>query len=80
MALAFCRKTCYTKKRKTQNNREGEVHEHTNGKVTTAKERQERLYPGRVNRSDCYHLNFGSGNSATVDELYWASQRGKAFE
>ena len=26
------------------------------------------------------YLNFGSGNGATVDELYWASQRGKAFE
>lgn len=78
--MLFAEKLAILKNEKTQNNREGELHEHTNGKVTTAKERQERLYPGRVNRSDCYHLNFGSGNGATVDELYWASQRGKAFE
>ena len=78
--MLFAEKLAILKNEKTQNNREGEVHEHTNGKVTTAKERQERLYPGRVNRSDCYHLNFGSGNGATVDELYWASQRDKAFE
>lgn len=78
--MLFAEKLAILKNEKTQNNREGEVHEHTNGKVTTAKERQERLYPGRVNRSDCYHLNFGSGNGATVDELYWAIQRGKAFE
>lgn len=78
--MLFAEKLAILKNEKTQNNREGEVHEHTNGKVTTAKERQERLYPGRVNRSDCYHLNFGSGNGTTVDELYWASQRGKAFE
>ena len=78
--MLFAEKLAILKNEKTQNNREGEVHEHTNGKVTTAKERQERLYPGRVNRSDCYHLNFGSGNGATVDELYWVSQRDKAFE